>query len=62
MIKEEKQSRLITVAIFLLGMWFGGLYVASMKFPREVVMLDIIRSQNLIIERIRLNYERQNNK
>lgn len=62
MIKEEKQSRLIPVAIFLLGMWFGGAYVGAMKFPREIVMLDVIRSQRFLIERIQDNYERQNNK
>lgn len=58
MIKEENHNFLISVALVLLGMWLGGVWVLASERPRQFVMMDVIRAQNIIIERLRYDNER----
>ncbi len=51
MIKEEpNHGWLISVALILFGMWLGGIWVSAHERPRQFVLMDVIRMQNIIIE------------
>jgi len=58
MIKEQKEYWL-GVCVALLGFWLGGAFVAAKEFPKEIVLMDIIRTQNMVIKELQAAVKRE---
>jgi len=48
MIKETRDYWL-GVCVALLGFWLGGLFVAAKEYPKEFILMDLIRTQSFMI-------------